>query len=263
MKKYFFTGFFAMSMLLIFSSCEQNAEFAANGNNLAATSSGSYANMLTINDFLYAVTNTELVTFDVTDPTQLKELDRIDLGFGVESIFHHNGVLFIGSSQALHIYEIKDDGIPALKNRTGYGNFGVTQGFTVCDPVVANDTHAFVTLSTRTEGACGFQDINELRVYNVTNLENPILTEIVDMFNPKGLSLDGDLLFVCEDEFGFKIFDISISHNPQLLHHIEGDHTTDVILQDGLAIIVGPTALYEYDYSDIDNIQKLGVIQLD
>lgn len=249
--------FFVLLALTTMVACSD--EFSSNEiGSSQGTQSGSYANMLVVNDFLYAITDSELITFGVEDSANPVLLDTQQLGFGAESLFHRNSILFIGSQTALHIYAIGEDGIPVQQSLTRYGNFGIAP----CDPVITNDTLAYVTLSS-TERICNtnFQ-INELRFYNITDLEAPVLENIFPMIDPKGLALDGNYLFVCENTAGFKIIDVSDHLNPVVLHHIEDIQTTDVILQDGLALFVGRQAIHEYDYTDITDIKRLGRIDL-
>jgi len=78
----------------------------------------------------------------------------------------------------------------------------------------------------------------------------------------KGLSIDGDYLFVCDGSNGLKIFDKSIINNIVEVGHLEGQNTRDVIARDGLLIVIGEDDLRQYDYSDINNIIHLGMLSL-
>ncbi len=55
-----------------------------------------------------------------------------------------------------------------------------------CDPVVANDLAAYVTL--RTGVTCG-GNRNILNIYNVTSPNSPSLVKTVDLKSPYGLAL--------------------------------------------------------------------------
>ncbi len=249
--------FYGLLVVTTLVACSEEIS-SNNAGSSEGTQSGSYANMLVINDFLYAITDSELITFGVEDSDNPVLLDTQQLGFGAESLFHRNSILFIGSQTALHIYEIGEDGIPFQQSLTNYGNLGIGP----CDPVVTNDTLAYVTLSS-TERVCNdFLQINELRFYNIKDLQQPILESTLEMIDPKGLGLDNNYLFVCENEEGFKVIDVSDHLNPIIIHDIRGLQTTDVILKNGLAIFVGRQAIHEYDYTDITDIKRLGRIDL-
>lgn len=228
---------------------------------------GSYSGMIIVGNFMYRVNTEELTTFDVTDPQDIVQKDRQTVGFLIESIFHMEGILFIGSGVALHIFEIGEDGIPFRKSQTNYENFSQEQ--TPCDPVISDGNHAFVTLSSvqsieiDVNNLC-FRSvlINELRVYDIADLSNPEEVSRIEMINPKGLAYDGNYLFVCENEGGLKVFDKSNVLDLQLIHHFEGINTYDVIAKDGLLIVIGQGAIYQYDYNSIDDMELISTLNL-
>ena len=249
--------------LALLMSCEQDSGSFEVGN--SGTLSGSYATLLTVSNYLYAINEEELTTFDITDTNDPQEVDKQDVGFEIENIYHNNGVLFIGSSTTLHIFSIGADGIPKRENQTEY-NFDNNEEWQPCDPVIANDNYAYVTLSTSQEfdGPCGGTRvwINELRIYDVADLSSPELLSITEMGFPKGLALDGNHLFVCEGNTGLKLFDVSDPEVPELMWEDTGFESYDLILKDGLMMVVGPDAIRQYDYSDINDIVYLSSLDL-
>jgi len=256
MKKFllFFT-------VIFFWSCGDDITTRSTESNGSQTLSGSYANLLAVGDFLYAVSEDELITFNIETRDNPVELDRQTLEFGVESLLHRQGVLFVGSRQSMYIYLINDQGIPELKSETPYVSF--FEGFTPCDPIVANDTLAIASLSSLNDGGpCGGRELNELRFFDITNIEDPVQFNTVDMLEPKGLGLDNNILFVCEASNGLKIFDIQNGLNPELLYHFDGFETFDVIPTGEILLVVGPDELYEFDYSDISDVRLLSTIEL-
>jgi hypothetical protein len=82
------------------------------------------------------------------------------------------------------------------------------------------------------------------------------------MTNPKGVGIDGSTLFVCDGEAGLKVYDFSDPVNLQLLMHYPGIDTYDVIPLNGLLIVVGPDNLYQFDYSDLNDIQLISKIAI-
>jgi hypothetical protein len=132
------------------------------------------------------------------------------------------------------------------------------QHFTACDPVVANDTHAFVTLHTNI--GCG-NNINVLEIYDVTEVTNPVLVSSRNLTQPIGLGLYGDYLFVCDDEV--KVFDISDPENSTLVTSIDVD-AFDVIINNGIMVLIGENGLYQYslDFNNINNISHLSTLNI-
>lgn len=222
--------------------------------------SGSYATLLVVNDYMYGVNDEELATFDLKNDKDPILIDVQNVGFGIENIYHIDGILFIGSVSALHIYGIQNNGIPVSSSTTNYFEADMTS----CDPVISDGQFAYVTLSTSAAvGPCGrWEQINELRIYNVEDVNNPILVSTTLMEFPKGLAIDGDYLFVCEGNSGLKVFNILDRENPTEIDFIEGFETFDVIAKDGLLMVTNSTEIRQYDYTDINNIIYLSSIDL-
>ena len=112
---------------------------------------------------------------------------------------------------------------------------------------------------------CGFVQrealVNELRIYDISDIEEPVEITRRQMDFPAGLGITGDFLFVCEGNLGVKLFDVSDRTQPAEIWSDEGFETFDLILKDGLLIVVGPESIRQYDYSDITDIQFLTEIE--
>lgn len=233
-----------------------SAESAGSG-----VQSGSFANMLTVGQFLYIVSDESLITMDIAQADQPKEIDRQELTFGIESLFHRSGVLFVGSVESMRIFQINEQGIPEFRSETPYTMF---ENIVPCDPIVANDTLAIASLSSleTPDAFCGRALINELRFFDITDIENPILFNSIPMDEPKGIGLDDNLLFICEANDGFKVYDIQDGLAPEMLYHFPNIRTFDVIPTGNLALVVGPEDLFEFDYSDVNDIKFLSSLKL-
>ncbi len=263
MKNFIFILIASLSILFLWSCAEENdiaplSESAQNNSQDGSTGiAGSYARFLTIGDFLYIIDNTSIKTISVTEPTEPQVVNTQDIGAGIESLFHYKGNLFIGSSSGLYIYAIQENGVPAFTADYGY-NYPVEP----CDPVVANDEFAFVTLNTRVNtGPCGgFNEVNALKIFDIQNIETPTLLAEYEMYNPKGVGLDGNTLFLCDDTEGLKVYDITNAPEITLIRHIKDITTYDVIPLNGILIVVGPDNLYQYDYSNLNDIKLISTI---
>ena len=167
--------------------------------------------------------------------------------------------LYIGSRENLFIYDITNDGIPERLSQTSYQLF-----FNTCqsDPVVANDSIAFVTLSSvEIQLGCNdFQLVDELRLYDLTNTSQPVLINSIQMSQPKGLGIDNNWLFVCDD--GLKVFNVEDPLDVKQIHHFQGINTFDVIVQNGLLLVVGPENLFQFDYTVMSEMKMLSSLQL-
>jgi hypothetical protein len=84
------------------------------------------------------------------------------------------------------------------------------------------------------------------------------------LFNPHGLGVDGNLLFICDGKAGLKIYDKSdplaiIAH--QVAYYPDFD-TFDVITLDGILVLTGEKGIYQYDYSDPGDIVQMSHITI-
>jgi hypothetical protein len=243
--------------LSLFLSCEAGFNDAAVPSPTTGTG-GSYARFIIVGDYMYVVDEQSLITFDVSAAGDPKQIDKQPIGEGIETIFNFEDKLFVGSSRGLYIYEIPTSGIPEQLSATSYFEFDIFP----CDPVVANDSFAYVTLNAkrRLNNPCGgaFEvDVNVLKIFDITDPRQPVQLTEYEMYAPKGVGLDGTTLFVCDDTAGLKVFDVSDPYELQPITHIEDLTAFDVIPLDGILLVVGPKEVYQFDYTNLENITLL------
>lgn len=221
------------------SSVVDESAFDGNGNSGSGIS-GSFARFVTVDNQLYTVDSYQLLAWNIEDPSVPMLQSTTNLGWGIETLFPYENNLFIGSNSGMFIYDISSPYQPLLLSSFEHAN--------ACDPVVVRDDFAYVTL--RDGSACaGFT--NQLEIIDVSSLNNPKLVKVYPMNNPHGLSVLGDKLYLGEGRFGFKIFDISDKEDLDLLAHVEGRHTYDIIaLNEGNILTVGDDGFYLYDTSN-------------
>ena len=203
---------------------------------------GSLAIFALKGDYLYCVDDMKLNVFSVINNAQPSKVNAINIGFNIETLFSFENYLFVGSQTGMYIYSINNPETPIL--------IGQAQHITACDPVVANATHSFVTLSSNR--TCG-NNINLLQVYNTENPSNPIKIHERNLTNPKGLALYNNYLIVCDDDL--KIFNIANPANPVLVKAI-AKSCFDVIIRGNDMYAVGTNGVYRYvlDNANITNV---------
>ena len=239
---------FLILIALFGSSCGtdgvyKNSESLADG---STGKGGSMARFAIKGDFLYTVSTENLKVFNIEEASNPKysEARDVQVGFGIETIFPMDTMLFIGSRNGMYIYSIAEPRFPTL--------LGKALHFRSCDPVVAQGQYAFVTLNTNFS-SCGAVPHNVLEIYDVSNPTNPILKKTVQMKGPTGLGVDGSKLFVCDK--GLKVFDISEPLNIKQIDdladidQVDVRETYDVIPVNGLLIMVAKEGLYQFDYT--------------
>ncbi|MBQ4804214.1 hypothetical protein J8L88_15225 [Aquimarina sp. MMG015] len=193
---------------------------------------GSLATFTLKGDYLYTVDNTDLTVFNITDIKDPVQVNTIPIGFNIETLFSYKDYLYIGSRNGMFIYGLTNPEFPEKLSQVEH--------FTACDPVIANDTHAFVTLHSDT--FCG-NNLNVLQIYDVTTITEPILINSRNLTFPRGLGLYNNFLIVCDDEI--KIFDVSDPSESNLVTSIN-NNAFDVIISGNLLIAIGETGLYQY-----------------
>lgn len=212
---------------------------------------GSMARFALYGDFLYTVSNTDMQLFDIKTPAAPSAASRINLGFGIETVFPYRDKLFIGSQTGMLIYDNKN---PASPTR-----MAVFQHARVCDPVAVSGDVAYVTLRSGT--TCqGFT--NQLDVVDIKDLTNPKLLKSYPLVNPHGLGVDFPKLFIAEGASGLKSFDATDALNVKQLQHLTGMDGYDVIPLGRYAgaetlLMIGKNGLFQYDYSNPAQLRLL------
>lgn len=210
---------------------------------------GSMARFTIYDDFLYTVSQNDLILFNIKTLTQPVQENKINLGWGIETIFPYKDKLFIGSNTGMYIFDNKN---PAKPERVT-----MFEHARACDPVVVANDIAYVTLRS---GLCGVSP-NRLDVVDVSNIYSPRLLKSYTMQNPAGLGIDFPSLFICEGQYGLKSFDASSTTDIKLLQHIKDMNAFDVIPLGGKHLLmIGKDGLYQYDTSNPKDMKLLSKI---
>lgn len=212
---------------------------------------GSMAKFTISGDYLFIINDSALFVYDVTNEENPVQVSKLDVDFGIETVFTLGEKLFIGSTTGVYIYNIE--------NPSNIIFLSKYEHITSCDPVVANDTLAFATLNS--QSTCRWQNgANQLDVIDIKNSVYPQLISSIPMFSPKGLGIDDSLLFVCNSEEGVKIFDFTDPKNLIQVSGILGIDAYDLILRNKILFLVGKDGLFQYDYNNINQITVLSNI---
>jgi hypothetical protein len=211
--------------------------------------SGSLARFALLNDYMYSVSNDSLRIVNVSSNANPFIVNAINLGWGIETVFPFKDKLFIGSNTGMFIY-----GVQNPVNPVKLGSFNHVR---TCDPVIADDNFAYVTLHSGTR-CTGFT--NQLDVLNITNIQSPQLIKSYPLTSPRGLSKDGKLLFICDGNDGLKVFDAANPNSISLMKQFIITEANDVIAYKNIALVVAKDGLYQYDYSNAADIKLLSKI---
>jgi hypothetical protein len=215
---------------------------------------GSMARFMLNDNYLYVIAvPTRLKTVDITTVTEMAVIDSVVMPRNMETLFRLEDKLFVGTTTGMLIFDLADPQKPAYVSAYDH--------IRACDPVVVDGQYAYVTL--RTGNMCN-NGQNLLEVIDISSLANPYLVKSYPMFNPHGLGTDGDLLFVCDGAAGLKIYDksdpLAIITN-RIAHYPDFD-TYDVIPMNGILMLVGKDGIYQYDYTDPENIIQISHLNI-
>jgi hypothetical protein len=214
---------------------------------MSAGVNGSMSRFTLYDKYLYAVTNYQMCILDLSEA---KPVNKGSIYVGnVETIFSYKDNMFLGMPTGMSIYSVKDPLNPE-RCSTIWHVLG-------CDPVVVDDDLAYVTVHSG--NFCG-QNNDELFIVDVKDVYQPKQLVSYTMTNPKGLGIDNGHLFLCDD--GLKIFQIG---EPQTLManqilHKKGMDGFDLIPYGNVLMMIADDGLYQYDYSDFNNIRELSII---
>jgi hypothetical protein len=210
---------------------------------------GSMARFCIIDSTLFTVDYASLNMVDISKPdypVHIKERTQ-NLDFGIETIFPMDSLLFIGSQDGIYIFYFSKHGFLRPLSSVWH--------LRSCDPVVAQDNYAYVTLNSNNI-ACG-PTSNLLQIYDISDIKNPELKETIRLNSPMGLGIDGDKLFVCDN--GLKVYDISNRIAPEQiddLYNVGVDNVTDAYdvipykdKDKRVLILVASSGIYQFDYS--------------
>lgn len=227
---------------------QSSVAFSSGGVSVA----GSLARFGLMNNRLYTISNTGLKIFNTTSPAYPAFVSAANLMVGtIETIFPYKNNLFIGGQSGMFIYNASNPDQPVKTSQFTHARS--------CDPVIAEDKYAYVTLSGGT--SCGGFS-NQLDVVDISNLNSPSLVKTYNLSSPRGLSKDGNILLICDGKEGLKIFDAANASQVSLVKQVLGFEPMDVIALQGIAIVTAKDGLYFVNYSNVVNASVISKIQI-
>ncbi|MGB1449178.1 MAG: LVIVD repeat-containing protein [Flavobacteriaceae bacterium] len=207
------------------------------------STAGSMTRFLPVDRYLYTINFNELVVFSIGENYQPTRFARLDTGTQAETLFQLNDLLFVGSTTGMLMYDISSPSNPDYLNSINH--------FRSCDPVVADEEYAYVTLRGGTN--C-FTESNELQIIDIRNPEELAVVARQVMFNPHGLAIHEKHLLVCDGSAGLKVVDVTDPTSPEIVTTENLPFAYDIIVDFPNAIIVGEGVIYQYDLTNLPEI---------
>ncbi len=252
MEYHYYPVFYGMNSKMDMMSEVQGINAPAAQAGSAFGIGGSMARFGLYNDYLFAVDRSTLHIFDVKNPESPNDIGKQNVGWDVETMFIYDGHMFFGTQSGMRIYSLEVATVP-----TYIGDFWHV---TSCDPVVISNGYAYITL--RGGNTCG-SNVNRLDVLKLSEnyTENQLLASY-PLHGPYGLGIDDQTLFVCDGDAGLKIYDVEdkLHIDDHQIAAFSDINTFDVIPFEDYLFMIGDDGFYQYDYSDLNDIQQISFI---
>lgn len=235
-----------LCICILYLNCSK--ESTSETNATAATGTGgSLARFVISGNYLYIANSWNLKTYDISDPSNAVYKSSIFPAFQLETIFPYKDKLFLGSSNGMFIYSLADPATPKL--------LGSATHLRSCDPVVVNDSIAYVTLRGGTR--CGPAE-DGLYTYTITDVTNPVQRSLLKLSNPYGLGLKDTVVFVCRGQNGLTAVNMKNPGTPASMYTLTDANYMDVIPYDDILICYVNTGIILYDISNLNKLKKIG-----
>ncbi len=232
--------------LVFLSSCDPGnlgSSFISEG---SISQGGSTAKFAISGDYLYVIEDTKLSTFNISSPNETRFLNKISLNtIQLETIFPFGNLLFLGSTTGILIIDISNKATPRFISEY--------QHVLSCDPVVTDGAYAYVTL--RSGNICGQVD-DVLQIIDLSNILEPVVITEYLLTSPKGLALNGNILYVCDA--GIKIFDVTDKLNIRQINQIPNIPANDVIYFNNQLLVTADNGFYQFDVADNLAVTQIG-----
>jgi hypothetical protein len=181
----------ATLICLFLISCGAD-ETSSDGSGSDDGTAGSTSRIVFQRDYLLVIDGNRIEARSVDAETgQLTLVSAMPLEVDeAETLFaYEDDKVMVGTPTGTYILEISEQG---RLSQTAWVSHAQA-----CDPVIAKDNAMYVT--TRTETGCrGWgQNSNQLLVYDITDIANPVETSRIPLNQPSGLTLKDNNLYVC------------------------------------------------------------------
>jgi len=247
------TGFGSKYFVSDCDECEQTSMTTKSASSVPTTLSGSMSKFAIHDNYLYAIDDNNLVAFNIETRNAPSRKGTYPTYKTCETLFEKDGYLYMGTTTGMVIFKASN----SPENPTEISEIEHIES---CDPVVVSGDYAYITL--RSGNDCG-GSTDELQVIDISNKYFPWVKETFDMSNPYGLGIDNNLLFICDGEDGLKVynnFDPTECGN-NLMYTLPNVNAKDIILNNGLAILIAEHGIHQYNYNIPGNFQHVSSLE--
>jgi len=228
---------------------------AENNAALAIGKGGSETRFALNENYLYIARGNALTPIDLTQASNPVVKDPVGYtGYpDFETVYSYQGYLYVGTSDGVLI--LNNTISPATPHFVSFASRNVRG----CDPVVVQNNFMFSTVRTGT--VCNQFGQSALFIHDVTDKTAPRLEFNLTLDQPKGLGIDGNLLFICQGNKGMAVYNWDESNKKLSYLYQKIDlYAFDVITGNNTLIVAADNGLYLYDYTNPNNIKRLSKV---
>ncbi len=242
--------FYILALATIWSACSKDSSSGISNGTDITGQGGSLARFTIVGNYLYTVDGTTLGVFDISNGQAPVFKNKTEIGRGIEALFPYKNKLFIASTSGMYLY--------TLDNPTQPVEESYVQHLTGCDPVVVNDSIAFLTIHG---GNRCRSTINQLQVYDIRNIRYPVFISSLNLTSPFGLGLKDTVLYVCDQGVGLRSFSVKNPYNIKALSIETSENFKDVIPMDTTMVCMLSDGMAFYNIKNPAQIQKLSIVK--
>jgi hypothetical protein len=247
MKKY--RKYFLLIVIpLILTGCAMSEKNDTGGD--VSGKGGSLARFTISGDYLYTVDQSSLHTVSLANAEHPQKVADKSLGIYTETIYPYQNKLLLGTETGMFVFDLQN---PASPQQITY-----FQHIRSCDPVVAQNGFAYITLNSMNQRCSNGS--NELQILDISNLNSPQLVKTMSLTTPLGLDINNDTLYLCDQ--GLRVINVADKQNPVEINHLYDIQAQDVICQQGRIIVIGIDGLHQYKQST-SGLQKISTIPIE
>jgi hypothetical protein len=231
-------------LVLVVIGCEGDSNLSPEAGGVSM--GGSTAKFTIAGEYLYTLDQNSITTFHIRSESEIVLVGQLSVWRNdLETIFPYGGYLFVGSTTGVLIFSIRDPANPAEVSEFRH--------FVSCDPVVVQGNYAYSTL--RGGNQCG-NSLNQLDIIDISEITNPTLVKSYQLSGPKGLAINGNCLYVCDN--GVKVLDVSDHNNIRMINHINNIPANDVIFFNNQLLVTADDGFYQFNVANCGDITELG-----
>ncbi len=255
MKKYILS-LISIALIIGCGGGSSSSGSSSGGSSANIGKGGSMARFAINGNYLYTLNKSEMEVFNISEPSTPHPQSKIHVPFDVETLFSYEKYLFVGGESGVYIY---DNSVKT--NPTKISEFTHAKS---CDPVVVENNISFITLNKGS--TCRLTDgENTLTILDVRDIEHPKVLKTLGMWDPKGLGIDNNDLFICDGDSGMKHFTITYESNESNFSISEATTKNDIDCYDVITnnkhlIVSNGDNVRQFDYTKFP-MRELGKIK--